>query len=131
MAREFATKLHGGDILCFYGDLGAGKTTFIQGLAQGLGIEKRVNSPTFIILRSYDIPDRELQAFYHVDLYRLETEREILLTGLMDAMQEKNAITAIEWPERMGSLLPANRWEIHLEPIGESERKIHIERKNA
>src|SRR3989344_70079 len=85
IAEEFAHTLKGGEVLCLYGDLGYGKTTFIQGLAKGLGLKGRIISPTFIIMRSYEIKLKtknekrkttvqNVKNFYHVDLYRISNE---------------------------------------------------------
>lgn len=124
-AESFATKLHGGDVVLLYGKLGAGKTTFTQGLAKGLGITQRIISPTFIIVRSYTVPEGN---FYHVDLYRLESEKDIENVGLIEKMQEKESIVAIEWPEKLGTLLPKKRYEIHVQVKGENEREIEVEK---
>ena len=84
MGREIGAKLKGGEVLALRGDLGAGKTTFIQGLAKGLGIRKTIVSPTFIIVRRYPVSDG--RQFYHVDLYRLEEGigKELENLGLTD-----------------------------------------------
>lgn len=124
IAKDFATKLQGGDIVLLYGKLGAGKTTFTQGIAKGLGITQRIISPTFIIVRSYILGKGN---FYHVDLYRLESEKEIENVGLLEKMQDKESITIVEWSEKLGSLKPKKRWEIHLQAKGENEREITIE----
>lgn len=118
--RIFPLSLTEPIILALYGNLGAGKTTFVQGLAKGLGIEKRIISPTFVIIRSYDVP------FYHVDLYRLENESQIENTGLLEILKKPNAIIAIEWPEKMGSLLPKKRLDVRFEYLEEEKRKITI-----
>ncbi len=137
-AGSFAKKLKAGDILCLYGNLGAGKTTFVQGLVKGLGVTKRIISPTFVIVRSYKLnlksqisnlksQNAAINMFYHVDLYRLQSEKDMASTGLSDIMQDKNAIIAIEWPEKMGLLIPKKRWEIKFENMGEDKRKISFE----
>ena len=128
VAEKFATQLIPGDVLCFYGDLGAGKTTFIQGLVRGLGVTKRIVSPTFILMRSYVTDKNGIQMFYHADLYRLTKEAEVEGTGLLEALEESDAVVAIEWPDRMGSVLPASRYDITLIPEGEDKRKITIKR---
>ena len=117
--EKFATLLQPGDIVLLHGDLGAGKTTFTQGLAKGLGIKERIISPTFVIIRSHE-------QFYHVDLYRLSSEQEIVGTGLLDILKEKNSIVVIEWPERMGKFLPVERIDVQCEYIDEDKRKIVI-----
>src|SRR3989344_7421055 len=86
-------------ILALFGDLGAGKTTFIQGLAKGLGIKGRVLSPTFIFIRPHTLKGGS--KFYHVDLYRLDSEKDAEAIGLTEILQDKNAIVAIEWPEKI------------------------------
>ena len=125
LAQNFAKTLKGGDFLAFYGDLGAGKTTFIQGLAKGLGIEKRIISPTFIIMRHYAL---KFKNFYHVDLYRTQSKHDLLGIGLDQIIQDKNNIVALEWAEKMGEMLPKNRIDIHLEYLGDDQRKIVIKK---
>lgn len=120
-AEDFAKKLVGGDVVLLYGNLGAGKTTFVQGLARGLGVESRIISPTFIILRRYG-------NLHHIDLYRLETEADIAGLGVVELMQDKDNIVVIEWPERLGSAKPEKRWEVHFEATGDEERKIAIKK---
>ncbi len=97
--------------LCFWGDLGSGKTTFVQGFAKGLGISKRLLSPTFIIVRHYDIPksDRRL---YHFDLYRFVDQKEVVMVGLSEILDQPQAIVCVEWPERLGTLLPKKRIDV-------------------
>jgi tRNA threonylcarbamoyladenosine biosynthesis protein TsaE len=135
LAEELAKTLKPGDFLAFYGNLGSGKTTFIQGLAKGLGIERRIISPTFIIVRSYEISDQQLatsnqtaRMFYHIDLYRTETKNDLLSVGLDQIIEDKNSIIALEWAEKMGEMLPKKRIEVNLENLGEDERKITIKR---
>lgn len=128
IAEDFAKTLKGGEVLCFYGDLGYGKTTFIQGLAKGLGIEGRIISPTFIIMRRYKmkLKTQNSKFFYHVDLYRINSEQEIIDLGLLDVMHDEETIVAIEWPEKMGNLLPKKRIDVKLEYVDEDKRKISI-----
>lgn len=125
-AKEFISHITPGDIITLSGELGAGKTTFVQGLAEGLGITNRIISPTFIIMRTYAIKNSAsaITNFYHIDLYRLSNEQEIDGIGLPEILQDKHAITVIEWPERMGSHLPKKRWEIVMQRIGEEKRQI-------
>jgi len=126
-AEQFAKTLHKGDVVVLYGELGSGKTTFVQGLAQGLHITKRIISPTFVILRSYTLKN---SMFYHVDLYRLEGEKDIPSTGLMDLMKSKENIIAIEWPEKMGKLFPKKRWEVRCSYVDEEHRSISITKRD-
>jgi tRNA threonylcarbamoyladenosine biosynthesis protein TsaE len=130
LAEDFAKKLNPGDIVCLFGNLGAGKTTFVQGLVKGLGIVKRIISPTFVIIRSYKInlknTSQSSYMFYHVDLYRIHGEPDIESTGLIDILENKNAIIAIEWPEKMGSIIPTKRWEIKFNNLSGDDREINF-----
>ena len=111
--------------MALVGDLGAGKTTFIQGLAEGLGIKERINSPTFIILREYSHPDF---MFYHVDLYRLEGDfsKELENLGLTTIMAERQSVVVIEWADKIKDLLPQNTKWLNFEEQGD-ERIITIQ----
>jgi tRNA threonylcarbamoyladenosine biosynthesis protein TsaE len=120
-SRNFAT-------VGLIGDLGAGKTTFVQGFSEGLGI-KRVISPTFILMRSYEIPKvKRFSNFYHIDLYRLEgnIEDEVKNIGLFDIWKKKGNIVFVEWAEKLEGLLPEDAYKMKFEIIGETERKITI-----
>ncbi len=124
-AEEFAKTLKPHDVICLYGDLGSGKTTFVQGLAKGLGIENRIISPTFIIARHYKIKDL---VFYHIDLYRTETIHDFLSIGLDEILEDNSNIVAIEWAEKLKEMLPSKRIDIKFELISENEREIAIEK---
>lgn len=125
IAEEFAKKLVGGDIILLKGDLGAGKTTFVQGLAKGLGIKRRIISPTFIVMRSYELQEN---MFYHIDLYRMTSQQDIEGLGLLQLFEDKHAILAIEWPEKLGNLIPKKYTEISCTWISENSRKIEIKK---
>ncbi len=110
-------------VVALFGDLGSGKTTFMQGFAKGLGVEKRIISPTFIVVRKYEI---KIKNFYHIDLYRMENQEDIEGLGIDEIMSNPENIVAIEWAEKMGELLPKNRWDLRFEYIDENKRKIVI-----
>jgi len=105
LGRDFAKTLKSGDVVCLYGILGTGKTTFVQGLAQGLGINNRIISPTFVIVRNYKVKNNEANAmnFYHIDLYRIDSKEDIENLGIEDIVNNKNNIVAIEWAEKLKS----------------------------
>src|SRR3989337_2657138 len=84
LGKEFAQSLKKGAVIALHGDLGSGKTTFVQGFAKGLGIEKNIISPTFIIMRTYNVG---IKNFYHVDLYRIESEKDVEGLGLPELIQ--------------------------------------------
>ncbi|HEX6977605.1 MAG TPA: tRNA (adenosine(37)-N6)-threonylcarbamoyltransferase complex ATPase subunit type 1 TsaE [Patescibacteria group bacterium] len=126
LGNKIGSSLKGGEILALTGDLGSGKTTFIQGLAQGLGVKGRIVSPTFILMRTYELAHEK--NFYHIDLYRLEgnLESEIENLGIPDVWEKEDNITAIEWAEKIKDILPKNVTWIKFENIGGEKRKITI-----
>jgi tRNA threonylcarbamoyladenosine biosynthesis protein TsaE len=99
-------------VVCLYGDLGSGKTTFVQGFARGLGIQHRLLSPTFIIVRRYQI-SQSTSLLYHVDLYRTKTSYDIENLGFSEILEDLRGYVLIEWAEKLGSLLPQKRRDIH------------------
>jgi len=110
-----------------YGDLGRGKTTFVQGFAKGLGINTRIISPTFIILRSYKLKKNN---FFHIDLYKIQDEDEIKGLGIEEFLNNKKDIIAIEWAEKLGKFLPKKRIDVFFEDKGGDKRKISIKEKD-
>ncbi len=118
--KHLARHLKGGDILCFFGDLGSGKTTLIKGIAEGLKIDqKNVSSPTFVLMNIYE----GRLALFHFDLYRLEHIREIDTIGY-DEFLYGNGVSVIEWADRLGASLPEEYLKIELEHKTLNERAI-------
>lgn len=109
LGAAIADMLRAGDVVALYGELGAGKTTLARALITKLGHRGEVPSPTFTLVQSYDLSPVPV---WHFDLYRIDDPGEIIELGLDEALAE--GISLIEWPERMGAQLPANRLEIHL-----------------
>ena len=122
--REFSTRLTGGEVIALSGDLGSGKTTFVQGLAEGLGVE-RIISPTFILMRSYK-GEKDL---YHLDLYRLEgnVSQELESLGVSDFWEKKENVVLIEWAEKAREILPKDTIWIKFEYIDDEKRRIILE----
>jgi tRNA threonylcarbamoyladenosine biosynthesis protein TsaE len=122
-AQNWVADLAPGSVIALHGELGAGKTCFVQGLAQGLGVDQPVSSPTYTLVNEY----AGRLSLYHLDLYRMHSEQEILDIGFDDYL-EGNGITVIEWAERGASLLPPETFHVTLLPgDSESERCIRIE----
>lgn len=121
LAREFAKTLKPGDVVCLEGDLGAGKTTFTQGLAAALGVPGRVNSPTFCIVQEH----RGSVLLVHMDLYRLHGEDDVIAIGWEDYLAE-GAILVVEWPERAGSLVPVTAKRIVFRHLGDEENRLIV-----
>ena len=124
VAREFAKELKPGDVVCLEGDLGAGKTTFTQGLAAALGVPGRVTSPTFCIVQEHQSKDVLL---VHMDLYRLRGEEDVEAIGWEDYLA-RGAIFVIEWPDRAGSLIPDTARRVAFRHMGEGKRIIAIDK---
>lgn len=119
-AVEFASKLHGGEIIELISDLGGGKTTFVRGLARGLGSKDRVASPTFTISRVYQGTKLRL---YHFDFYRL-SEAGLIEHELQEILDDEDAVTVIEWGSIVADVLPEDRLTVRLTKIGEEKRDI-------
>ncbi len=124
LARSLLKKVKNG-IFCLYGDLGAGKTVFCKGLAEALGIpEKKIKSPTYVLIRPYITSKRH---FYHCDFYRIREPDDVLASELEEIFPQKNAIVAIEWPERIENFLPKKRINLYFEYIDPTTRNITFE----
>lgn len=111
-------------VLALQGDLGGGKTTFLQGFARGLGIKEKILSPTFVILKKFKIRSLRFKYFYHIDCYRIEKSKEILDLDFKKITSDNKNIVAIEWAERVKEILPQNTILINFEFINKNKRKI-------
>src|SRR5512141_2536043 len=120
IGAQLGRSLQTGDVICLQGDLGAGKTTFVQGIALGWGSVDAVSSPTFIIVNMYRGEDSK--ELFHMDAYRLDSTPEAEELDL-DSMLAQGPLI-IEWPERMDGLVPDERLWISLEHINEEEREM-------
>lgn len=119
LAKQIVGKLKPGDILALYGDLGSGKTTFVQGLAAALGVKATVNSPTFTFVKQYEL-------LIHADLYRLKSAIDAETTGLFDYLGSPHHILVIEWPKVIERWLPAKTKKIYFKTTNETTREIII-----
>ena len=124
-------------IICLYGDLGSGKTTFTQGLAEELEIKEIVNSPTFLIMKKYSARRDEAlprlymarakkYTLYHFDCYRISDHQEILDLGWKEIISGENNIIVIEWPEKIKEILPKKRLDIEFEFVDENTRRVNF-----
>jgi tRNA threonylcarbamoyladenosine biosynthesis protein TsaE len=121
LGARLAPAARAGDLICLRGDLGAGKTQFAKGFGAGLGVTDPILSPSFILMAEYAgrLP------LFHVDLYRLADAADALTGGLLDERQA-DGVTLVEWPERMGALLPAARLDVAIDGTGDEPRTIVI-----
>lgn len=123
--RSFAARLKIGDCVALIGDLGAGKTALVRGIALGLGLEdaRMVSSPTFVLVQEYPTQP----PLFHIDLYRLSCpELELADLGLDEMLSE--GVVVIEWADRAGLALPQSRWEVEIETTGENTRRFSARR---
>jgi len=125
LAELFAKNLGTqGVLVCLYGDIGSGKTTFVKALAKHLGINEKVTSPSFVILNEYSSDNLRL---YHFDLYRLEKEGvDTVLEELTEYTEKENSITVIEWAEFSPEYLPEKRIDIEINFISDTQREFVI-----
>ncbi|OGE28130.1 tRNA (adenosine(37)-N6)-threonylcarbamoyltransferase complex ATPase subunit type 1 TsaE [Candidatus Daviesbacteria bacterium RIFCSPHIGHO2_01_FULL_40_11] len=129
IARQLAKMVrqahHKRKVFALTGELGAGKTIFVQGFAKGLGIKDKIISPTFILIRQHKIPDTT-QTLYHIDLYRLEDTKDFRHMGLKEILSDPNNIVLIEWAEKAKELLPKNTVKINISKGDDQNRVIAI-----
>ena len=121
LGASLAAAARPGDLVCLWGDLGAGTTQFAKGFGAGLGVTGTISSPTFILRSEYEgrLP------LFHVDLYRLADGADALAGGVIDERQS-TGVTLVEWPERMGELLPASRLDVVIAGTGDEPRELRV-----
>ena len=121
IGRSFAQSLKGGEVIAMFGDLGAGKTAFVRGLAKGLGIDAKVSSPTFTIVNEYP---GEIDLI-HFDMYRLSSADELFDIGWEDYLA-RGAVCAVEWSENVTDAFFGDEIKVIIEKTGDNSRKIEI-----
>jgi tRNA threonylcarbamoyladenosine biosynthesis protein TsaE len=121
LAARLAAVAEPGDVVCLWGDLGAGKTVFAKGFGAGLGVEGTISSPSFVLMGEYAgrLP------LFHIDLYRLGTATEVFDGGLLDDRQS-DGVVLIEWPDRLGDALPADRLDVRIDGGGDEPRRLRL-----
>ena len=122
LGARLAKSIDGGAVIAMYGDLGAGKTAFVRGMARGMGLDCRVSSPTFTIVNEY-LGEREL---IHFDMYRLSSGDELFDIGWEDYLS-RGAVCAVEWSENVEDAFYGDEIKLRIEKLSDTERKITIE----
>ena len=122
LGAALADRLKPGAVVAFSGDLGAGKTAFVRGMARGLGIPERVTSPTFTILQ---VHEEGRLSLYHFDRYRLESAEELYELA-MDEYLQNGGVAVVEWPCRAPEAVPACRLEVEITPLGDTDRALRF-----
>jgi tRNA threonylcarbamoyladenosine biosynthesis protein TsaE len=122
IGASLARVAEAGDVLCLWGDLGAGKTVFAKGFGAGLGVRDTISSPSFVLMGEYAgrLP------MFHIDLYRLGTAAEAFDGGLLDDRQSAGVVV-IEWPDRLGEDVPAERLDVRIEGGADEPRTLRLE----
>ena len=121
LGRALGAVAHAGDLVCLWGELGAGKTHLAKAFAAGMGVTETVTSPSFILMAEY----RGRLPLFHIDPYRLASAEDALAGGLIDERQ-REGVTLVEWPERLGDALPAARLDIRIDGTGDDRRSITL-----
>ena len=127
IAYNISKNVKEGDVICFFGDVGAGKTVFTRGLCRGLGFEGYVNSPSYIVMNIYKT---DTISIYHYDLYRIGSTAELNEIGFYEFAGQEKSVTIVEWAEMLDGELPDNRIEIRITAPDEKKREIMIKRVN-
>ncbi|MBL7022023.1 tRNA (adenosine(37)-N6)-threonylcarbamoyltransferase complex ATPase subunit type 1 TsaE [Patescibacteria group bacterium] len=112
VGKELGASFKGGEVVALYGDLGAGKTIFTKGLAQGLGYKKVITSPTFVLMKVYGPDNPQIENFAHVDCYRVDSSEDLYGIGFNDYLGRKDTVMAIEWAEKVQDVLQKSKSKI-------------------
>jgi len=125
--KSFPNKKGGALVFGLVGELGAGKTHFVQGAATVFGIKRNITSPTFVLMKKYDISKGESKTMYHIDCYRLDSSRDILDLGWSKIILDQGSIVFVEWAEKIKSILPRDAMLIFIKDLGGEKREITID----
>lgn len=134
LGRAFAEQLTTGDVVALYGDLGSGKTEFVRGICEYFSVEEIVSSPTFTIMNHYtgNLPDDDEVKIYHLDLYRINSKRELEDIGFNECTMKGDSIKLIEWADKANGSLPKRRYSVifHFDNNNDEARTIEIRHLN-
>lgn len=133
IAKEFLkqttnSKQQTATVVALFGELGAGKTNFTQAVGKHLGVKRKINSPTFVIMKIYKLETRNYKLMYHIDAYRLKNEKELLHLGWEEIIADPKHLILIEWPERVIKILPKKHHKIEITHTPKGYRKFLIKK---
>lgn len=130
LAGECSKMKQGGHalVIALEGDLGGGKTTFMQGLARGLGVKEKITSPTFVLLKIFKLARKNFRHLAHIDAYRLKSARELRLLGWNELLSDPANIIVVEWADKVASLMPADCVRIIFDYRDKNKREINVTR---
>jgi tRNA threonylcarbamoyladenosine biosynthesis protein TsaE len=123
-AKKFSKNLIGGEVFGLIGNLGAGKTIFTKGLAQGLKIKKNITSPTFVLMKVYPVKSPTIKFLVHIDAYRIKSTKDLIAIGADEYFNRPDAITIIEWADKIKKILPKKTKFIKINLQKNNSRKI-------
>lgn len=124
LAEDFAKKIKGGDTIGLIGELGAGKTVFTKGLAKALNIKQNITSPTFVVMKVYDVSAHpEIKKLCHIDAYRLNNEADLEAIGALEYIKRKDTVTVIEWADKIKKILPKKTRLLYFENMKEPKKR--------
>lgn len=124
LALSVSKNKTGALVIVLNGDIGSGKTTFVQGFAKGLGVKEKITSPTFVIMKKFKIHRMGFNNLFHLDCYRITKPKEILSLGFKEIISDNKNIVLIEWAENIRRYLPKNKIVVHFDFIDENTRSI-------
>ena len=128
-ARGLTSRTDGATLVTLSGDLGAGKTAFVKGVAKALGVTEHVTSPTFVIMKIYPLEDQKFDRLVHIDAYRLKGEHHLKVLGWEELIAHPKSLIFMEWPEQAADAIPKSALAIHFRYSGEDEREIEYKGK--
>ena len=125
IAKDLAAKLRGGEVIALSGNLGVGKTVFVKAVAAAMGIKEEVTSPTFVLMKVYDIKHKGIRQFVHADCYRLDGVEDLKDIGLSDFLED-DIVVVIEWADKISNL-PSTVINVKFDYINDAKRRIVID----
>ena len=127
LGKKIAKELKGGETIALIGELGAGKTIFTKGIADGLRIKKIITSPTFVLMKVYPIDlkkNNKIKTLCHIDAYRLNSGKDLIDIGINDYLGQKNTVTIIEWADQIEDILPINTIFVKIEVESNGRKRV-------
>ena len=121
--QSFVKKLKGGEVVLLLGDLGAGKTTFVKGAAKGFGIKKTVTSPTFVLMKVYEISKKQIERLVHIDTYRGMDKKDLEAIGAFEYFGQKGSVCFVEWGEGLEKYLKKKKIKVYIVKISNIDNK--------
>lgn len=127
LGRSLAKQRRGGGVIALEGNLGAGKTVLVRGIARGLGFTGLIQSPTFVLMKVYPIDNRAIHTLVHVDCYRIDHSNDLLAIGLHDYILDPTALVVIEWADKVRELLTPQTMTISFRSLKDKTRRITLQ----